>query len=227
MTDAAKLADMLATEADLQSVHPPRCPGRVISLMREAADFIRALAPAAAAEDAVAVAQTAAARIIPGFAPNTLVERLSARAVEIRKTIDHAQANESGWCDAAPISRWEHEAADLEHAAALVRRGVSAAQVQAAAEEIASYCAPDINNRWSIREIAAIILRTVGAGVEQSAWRPISDAPKDGTEVLLYRHGGFQCVGFWHVCQWLALPAGELDDITHWQPLLQPPEPLP
>lgn len=61
-------------------------------------------------------------------------------------------------------------------------------------------------------------------------WQPISTAPRDGTEILIYQHGhalGFdieiaewdvEC-GYWVNRNWI----GEYQHPTHWLPL-SPPE---
>ena len=69
-----------------------------------------------------------------------------------------------------------------------------------------------------------------------TAWQPIETAPRDGARVLLWprimQHTGERRVeiGYWHQPAnpnhtgfWVA--AGR--QITHWQPLPDPPEPQP
>lgn len=68
---------------------------------------------------------------------------------------------------------------------------------------------------------------------KEEAWRPISEAPQDGTQVLLgyfLEGGGGGCpeVGFWHSskkkwCSRVLLNAEGYFSPTHWQPLPPPP----
>jgi hypothetical protein len=75
---------------------------------------------------------------------------------------------------------------------------------------------------------------------EQSGWRPIETAPKDGTEVLLYCPEQGVARGRWNDCRYASNPrpywtndAERLfgvsrtrsDQPTHWMPLPAPPEP--
>ena len=69
-------------------------------------------------------------------------------------------------------------------------------------------------------------------------WQPISEAPMDGTVVLLWWDGDFAPLAHWDGCQWVykmaqAWPDGMADIIarrllgyepTHWMPLPEPPE---
>ena len=64
-------------------------------------------------------------------------------------------------------------------------------------------------------------------------WQPISSAPKDGTQVLLWQKGEGQFIGEYTFNQWWT-DAEWANDIeghflprcspTHWQPLPPPPE---
>lgn len=71
------------------------------------------------------------------------------------------------------------------------------------------------------------ILRAQAARIAEleaaSAWRPIETAPKDGTEILIYRQGiSYLAVydeGKWWTPDTFPCPWFELaDDPTHWQP---------
>ena len=59
-----------------------------------------------------------------------------------------------------------------------------------------------------------------GAAVQ---WRPISEAPKDGTKVLLWN--GFINIGWWTGSRWMW--AAEIFHCTNWMPLPPPPESKP
>jgi len=65
------------------------------------------------------------------------------------------------------------------------------------------------------------------------AWRPISTAPRDGTEVLLWqpsKHRGYAIVGVYAVSlygpksEWVDCGEARPLDPTHWLPLPQAPE---
>jgi hypothetical protein len=59
-------------------------------------------------------------------------------------------------------------------------------------------------------------------------WHPIETAPKDGTEVLLWKDrrivgGSWNSGGAMHMPHWM----GGIFDPTHWMPLPAPPQPMP
>ncbi|WP_427916320.1 DUF551 domain-containing protein [Stenotrophomonas maltophilia] len=60
-------------------------------------------------------------------------------------------------------------------------------------------------------------------------WKPISSAPRDGTEVLLWDGSG-QAVCHWDGKHWALIYTGwhavdsQFDDPTHWMPLPEPPK---
>jgi len=64
-----------------------------------------------------------------------------------------------------------------------------------------------------------------------SDWQPIETAPKDGTDILLYRrnwHQSAPVVAGWFEDGWYAYDhdseqVPELGGITHWMPLPEPP----
>ena len=60
-----------------------------------------------------------------------------------------------------------------------------------------------------------------------AAWRPMSEAPKDGTLILVtVKHIGCDVVSFWGA-GWRETTNGLMlrDNPTHWQPLPKPPAP--
>lgn len=69
------------------------------------------------------------------------------------------------------------------------------------------------------------------AGVPEG-WRPISTAPKDGTDILVWGPHGHDCMVVWWAedgaspyC-WETLDGPTYGDVfTHWQPLPEPPTP--
>lgn len=61
-----------------------------------------------------------------------LADRLKAKAADIRKSIEYAKIDDSGWCSTAPISRWEQEVADLEQASQSFEMGRAAGREEAA-----------------------------------------------------------------------------------------------
>ena len=71
-------------------------------------------------------------------------------------------------------------------------------------------------------------LRAALAVVPLPEWRPISEAPKDGTRVLLWRRAirdqptPIMADGFW--CETCWVWPYLLSEPTHWQPLPAPPE---
>jgi hypothetical protein len=70
------------------------------------------------------------------------------------------------------------------------------------------------------------------ARLKAGGWRPISDAPKDGTDILVGVQGiGWPVrVAFWDEARggvWSIWPGRELAHPTHWQPLPPPPTDTP
>lgn len=66
------------------------------------------------------------------------------------------------------------------------------------------------------------------AGLLHAGWRPISEAPKDGTEILTYRGAGLMAVAMWDADtptggSWLVTDGMYLLNVTHWRPLPPPP----
>lgn len=65
----------------------------------------------------------------------------------------------------------------------------------------------------------------------KSEWRDISTAPKDGTHVLLVNDRGSMWIGWWNSVFFREGPkrgawtdgVWGLMDVTHWQPLPEPP----
>lgn len=70
------------------------------------------------------------------------------------------------------------------------------------------------------------------ASVSTEGWKPIASAPKDGTAVLLHRHGKSVVQGAWnrggamHMPHWMT-PQSYLFDPTHWHPMIALPAPPP
>lgn len=62
-------------------------------------------------------------------------------------------------------------------------------------------------------------LRALASRGAAMQWRPLEEAPKDGTKVLLWN--GFQHVGWWDDHRWMW--AAEIKDCTHWMLLPSPP----
>jgi len=59
-------------------------------------------------------------------------------------------------------------------------------------------------------------------------WRPIAEAPRDGTRVILFRENWEESrlVGYWHsdFLDWMVPGSGvAVVSATHWQPLPSPP----
>jgi len=80
-----------------------------------------------------------------------------------------------------------------------------------------------------IRDMAMAQAKPASALSQSDAvWQPIATAPKDGTQVLLFRAGKSMVQGWWnrggafHMPHW-STPSG-LFDPTHWRPLPPPPE---
>lgn len=135
----------------------------------EAALSRHTTAPSTETRGAVADAQEAAARIIPGFVPVTLSERLALKAADLRKTIEHAKANDSGWCDTAPIFQWECEASDLEEAASIVASPTHPACPESGEDARAAF--------ETMRGICAEIVSIMAAYDEQNQSRFGVDTP--------------------------------------------------
>lgn len=60
-------------------------------------------------------------------------------------------------------------------------------------------------------------------------WQPISTAPKDGTEIIVFRNDAGVFCAFFHEETECWFSADGLDDITddmptHWMPLPPPPQ---
>ena len=63
-------------------------------------------------------------------------------------------------------------------------------------------------------------------------WQPIETAPKDGRRILAYsKEYGVQVTGWWYRNDnpaiggwWIAFSDGDYTDLTHWQPLPEPPK---
>lgn len=59
-----------------------------------------------------------------------------------------------------------------------------------------------------------------------SAWQPIETAPRDETPILTYRQAGLMSVAiYWPhgKAEWCAVDGCHLLNVTHWQPLPEPP----
>lgn len=56
-------------------------------------------------------------------------------------------------------------------------------------------------------------------------WRPISEAPKDGTRILCVLESGYYVILQWNrdAEYWQARPDGQTWTPTHWMPLPPPP----
>ncbi|MBI1690482.1 MazG-like family protein [Methylorubrum sp. DB1722] len=90
--------------------------------------------------------------------------------------------------------------------------------------------------KWVRRIYFAALAARPAAPEAQGAWRPISTAPKDGSEILL-TDGGTVCAGFWddavgcrradagwfEECDRAALINAKNLAATHWQPMPAPP----
>lgn len=136
------------------------------------------------------IAQTA--RSVGGGELRQLVQKWRAQS---------AKTSANGWNEAAEM--YERRAAELESLADSLE-GDEVARI--GNKHIAANCLP----------VEARAAESVGTG----AWRPIDDAPRDGTVVLATDGLHFATItwtdGFKHT--WTAFRA------THWQPLPEPPK---
>lgn len=77
------------------------------------------------------------------------------------------------------------------------------------------------------RDQYVALLRAKETSMTSSDWRPISEAPKDGTKILLWVPDNvctpMQHVGWWDGSMWKANLCGSWFNPTHWQPLPPPP----
>ena len=58
-----------------------------------------------------------------------------------------------------------------------------------------------------------------GAAVQ---WRPIEEAPKDGTHILV-TNGKRQAAAYWWPAVWMGTTHCGMNEPTHWMPLPPPP----
>ena len=75
--------------------------------------------------------------------------------------------------------------------------------------------APALANKWNTRELS---------------WQPIETAPKDGRFILLYQGENAMVSGHYQInldrdghSAWLDYDGNELDVVTHWMPIPEPP----
>lgn len=73
------------------------------------------------------------------------------------------------------------------------------------------------------------IVRAAILAYHKTAWRPIEEAPKDGTPILAWRYGWrhpklIVWYGDWHTWMWHGVGARLNEQPTHFQPLPPPPE---
>jgi hypothetical protein len=95
-------------------------------------------------------------------------------------------------------------------------------QIRALQDAIEGECDGLALSAQSARKILAFVFPAVSGVTE--GWRAIESAPRDGTEVLTYRGAGLQAVAFWSIHFWWVTDGIALTNVTHWQPLLPPPE---
>ena len=78
-----------------------------------------------------------------------------------------------------------------------------------------------------IRLVIAALRASQKDGAEASGWRPISEAPKDGTLFLAYAAPGqHDLPELYSLCAWhpdAGFCIDELREPTHWRPLPAPP----
>ena len=96
--------------------------------------------------------------------------------------------------------------------------------IEAAARAIADFecryqypCEPDCTCTQQAR--AAL------AAAEAEAWRPIEEAPRGGTRVLVLMRDGHAVTASWDddYHGWISSIGGPLQYVTHWSPLPAPP----
>jgi hypothetical protein len=102
-------------------------------------------------------------------------------------------------------------------------------QIEAAYQAFTAKPVSSDDGGWSLR----LALRAALEAADAAAWRPIAEAPKDGTHLLIGIAGGkYHACDAWYdgfVCDWITRRSGSrwtrvTIPITHFRPLPSPPK---